>query len=484
MATVITSIGAKSATGDPVDGPLTMAVGGSGSGTPWTGTVNFSSAPTANIGDQLYYHQAYYNCTGPGSCSGPANMIYLITGISGDGLTLTVKYISGGANFDPNSLYATNNPSGSKVQPYILRFYSTPGTWNSDLENTGLYSSGDTAKGECYKDSALNQTSTIVLGNEGGNVGIAISILSVAEGQRHDGTAGSGYVINFTNTAYLSFSYDSDPGYDPTQKTVEWIDLNFGEVANGEHYAVYLSGGGAFEYTTSISHCLIHDFHHSSTDNTEMVYCNGQYSCVHNNIMYDLECEAKSAGIWLNKDEQLACNNTIYRIHSTETGASSNQSYGIYNANKNHLNISNNICVGITSTVADKHYDYYSAGGSSQARNNNLSEDSTADSYSASNGVTGVDPENLFMDSTVDGSEDLHLKNGAEALRAGADLGTSVTINSQVVVSSAFGTPINIDIDGRDRDAEGDDWDIGADQCHTCSEGGATANPAFIFFVD
>ena len=149
MATVITSIGAKSATGDPVDGPLTMAVGGSGSGTPWTGTVNFSSAPTANIGDQLYYHQAYYNCTGPGSCSGPANMIYLITGISGDGLTLTVKYISGGANFDPNSLYAANNPSGSKSQPYIVRFYSTMETWETGLDDDDLYVDGDIGKGEC-----------------------------------------------------------------------------------------------------------------------------------------------------------------------------------------------------------------------------------------------------------------------------------------------------------------------------------------------
>ena len=43
---------------------------------------------------------------------------------------------------------------------------------------------------------------------------------------------------------------------------------------------------------------------------------------------------------------------------------------------------------------------------------------------------------------------------------------------------------VNIDIDGRNRDSEGDDWDIGADQCEDCSEGGAVTNTAFMFFVD
>ena len=44
--------------------------------------------------------------------------------------------------------------------------------------------------------------------------------------------------------------------------------------------------------------------------------------------------------------------------------------------------------------------------------------------------------------------------------------------------------PINIDIDGRNRDSEGDDWDIGADQCEDCSEGGAVTNTAFMIFMD
>ena len=88
------------------------------------------------------------------------------------------------------------------------------------------------------------------------------------------------------------------------------------------------------------------------------------------------------------------------------------------------------------------------------------------------------------MDCTTAGSEDFHFKDGAQALRAGEDLGTSVTPHpGNTMASSDFGTPINIDIDGRDRDAEGDDWDIGADQCETCSDG-STGNPGFLLFLD
>ena len=71
-----------------------------------------------------------------------------------------------------------------------------------------------------------------------------------------------------------------------------------------------------------------------------------------------------------------------------------------------------------------------------------MSSDATA------SGVTSVTTADQFV-STTGGSEDLHLKAGSDAIDAGTDLGTSPT-------------GVNIDIDGRDRDAEGDTWDIGA----------------------
>ena len=77
----------------------------------------------------------------------------------------------------------------------------------------------------------------------------------------------------------------------------------------------------------------------------------------------------------------------------------------------------------------------------------NLSSDATA---AGTGSLTSKTSANQFV-STVGGSEDLHLKAGADAIDAGTDLGTTPS-------------GVEIDIDGRDRDAEGDTWDIGADE--------------------
>ena len=61
-----------------------------------------------------------------------------------------------------------------------------------------------------------------------------------------------------------------------------------------------------------------------------------------------------------------------------------------------------------------------------------------------------LNPVNLFV-STISGSEDLHLISTALTVNAGTDL----------VTTPAY---VNIDIDGRDVDALGDVWDIGADE--------------------
>ena len=72
------------------------------------------------------------------------------------------------------------------------------------------------------------------------------------------------------------------------------------------------------------------------------------------------------------------------------------------------------------------------------------------DGTESGTGSIAITAANEFV-STVGGAEDLHLKSGADCIDAGTDLGTTPT-------------GVNIDIDGRDRDAEGDTWDIGADE--------------------
>ena len=97
---------------------------------------------------------------------------------------------------------------------------------------------------------------------------------------------------------------------------------------------------------------------------------------------------------------------------------------------------------------------------------NCMSSDGTADDAGGSNNLVDKTGSDQFV-STTEGSEDLHLKEGADAIDAGVDLGT---------------TPagVNIDIDGRDRDSEGDTWDIGADEFVEDVAGGAS----FLMFVD
>ena len=478
MATVITSIGSKSTTGDPVNGQLTMS-SSSGSGTPWAGDVVFTSTPTANIGDQLYYDQAYYNCSGggPGSCSGPANMIYLITGISSDGLTLTVKYISGGANFDPNSLYATSSgASGAKSQPYVLRFYSTPGAWNTALDNASdLYDTGDSAQGELYKDSYYSVTGTINI-SKGLGQGLVRVGLTVASSQRHDGTAGSGVEFKLASSTvcgYFNLAFQNNLAI---RRLLEWVEYNgqtYGQAGCGG--AVRFYGGGGYTWFAEANHCLIHNFQWGSTDATgynNVIDGASAYYCAQNNIIYDHTTESDQDGslgvIGINCGAAygLAANNTVHDIRTYNTAR---DGYGILCADSSTKKVVNNICTSCSD-------DDFS--GAAQG-NNNLSSDSTAP---GSNSVTGASASDLFENPTR-GSEDLHLKNGAEALRAGADLGTGYTIGSDIFGGTTTAiTTLNIDIDGRNRDSEGDDWDIGADQCDTCYA--YNFAPAFLLFLD
>ena len=480
MATVITSIGSKSTHTNPVDGPLTMAVGGSGSGTPWTGTVNFSSAPTANIGDELYFHQVYYTSF---SCTGPVDVVYLITGVSGS--TLTVKYISGGTSMDPMNL-KSNSMCSAAAQPYVVRFYSTMETWETGLDDDDLYVDGDIAKGECYADTTFGATwgFTINSGNNLSSGKLYGTYLVAAESQRHDGVANTGVRIlanaSTLGSIAITLHHPTSPNVSIHQ-SFEWIeiDLNgdndFCDTASEtiRHYS-----GGNWDYSGVASHCIIHNKVGSRTKTTSTAFSmNSNYSCAHNNIVYNLTCDdchttpPGDTDVWALYQVSSSCmffNNTVYRVYIT-SGAG--EAIGIADTTSN-AHFYNNI-------VVDCEDGDFGTMGGSVTLYNNLSSDSTATGTDA---ITGKSADSLFV-STTPGSEDLGLKSGAAALRAGKDLGTGVNVGGNVFASSTTCTsPINFDIDNRDRDAQGDDWDIGADQCDTCYA--YNFAPAFLLFLD
>jgi hypothetical protein len=89
----------------------------------------------------------------------------------------------------------------------------------------------------------------------------------------------------------------------------------------------------------------------------------------------------------------------------------------------------------------------FRVGGGNVDDSNNMSSDTTAP---GANSLTGRSSSAQFV-SPTGGAVNLHLISTSEAVGAGVDLVTTPT-------------GVNIDIDGRDRDSEGDDWDMGADQ--------------------
>ena len=433
MATVTVSIGSNQS----IDTETTESCSGSG---PWV-TV-FGTTPSGiAVGDLA---------TGSDSFGG--TFIWLVTAISGDNITL--KYISGGMS--ATSPCAIGSFGGGGVITF-KRYYSTITLWEAGLDS-GLYSSSDDAVGECYNDSVFNESVTI---NGGGTVGLDSRTLSVASGQRHDGTAGNGarMVQSGNNSGRVIVSI--------ANTTVEWLELNCGGYRNdnGVAYNTDLGSDTADSTPWTCQRCIVHNLDGSSNqrgiDNTSKG--DGK---IQNNIIYNIA--GSSNTVWGIRAGRNAARN-IYNntVHDIDGSAGAANVYGILVGNSSAINVKNNIS---TNALGGSSVNECYSEGASVSPAYNLSSDATA---SGTGSLTSKAAADQFV-STTGGSEDLHLKDEADALRAGVDLGTSPA-------------GVNIDIDGRDRDSEGDDWDMGADQCEGCSEAGAaaTANPAFLLmFID
>ena len=145
MATVITSIGSKSAVGDPVNGQMTM-ISNTGSGTPWTGTLVVGSAPTANVGDMLYF-----------IANDGSNGIELWKTNGTEDGTMMVSDVYDGGSSSPNYLTVVGD---------LLYFKATDGThgyelWRSDGTVEGTILVKDIAYGG---DSGLEYSTMQAVG--------------------------------------------------------------------------------------------------------------------------------------------------------------------------------------------------------------------------------------------------------------------------------------------------------------------------------
>lgn len=324
------------------------------------------------------------------------------------------------------------------------RDYSTITLWEADLDDTGIYSSGDDAVGECYDDSAFDERVQI---NGGGTVGLGSVTLSVAAGERHDGTAGSGARIVGSSSA-IGINQEGISG-DRMVRT-EWLELDGG----GSDVGAY-DEGIIRHYDSGcrgqLRNLLIHNieqYRNGSRYGVAFYGNSNSENAVMNCILYDLENTYSSSGTMSGLSREGGTveflNNTVYGVESASNSASA---YAYNFADTAIATIKNCIGMGTANSGSGGAQDFSESSPSSAVVSHNMASDTSAYGTGSLDSKTASDQ---FI-SIVGGSEDFHLKSGADAIEAGTDLGTT-------------SSGVEIDIDGRDRDSEGDTWDIGADQ--------------------
>lgn len=331
------------------------------------------------------------------------------------------------------------------------RDYSTVTAWEADLDDTGVYSSGDDAVGEGYDDSEFDEAVTF---DGGTTVGLDSFHLTVASGERHDGTAGTGCRNIYSGSTTTVFGVTFD---DATMSaTVSWWEIaTDSSNTNQIDDLLWIEPVNSSVYHTS-HHNIVHrtygsgwktGIYHSSSS--------GGFACF-GNIVYDVQKTTGSGSAdveglidsFENKNGKLCYiyNNTVF--NTTNDGGGSGDCHGMtFSRDDDDFYVKNNIVVGTNSDGSGTVKDFQEPGHSDWDADYNLSSDTTAP---GGNSLTSKAASDQFVSISA-GSEDLHLKAGADAIDEGQDLGTTPS-------------GVEIDIDGRDRDAEGDTWDMGADE--------------------
>lgn len=329
------------------------------------------------------------------------------------------------------------------------RDYSTITAWEAD-DGGGDGLGNDDCTGNCYNDSAFDEAVTIDFS--------ANSItLTVPEAERHDGTAGTGARIVLSSKSTRHTILCQAPSI-----TVSWLEVD----DNGQSKvstpayglaAVDAAGNdGTFSWEQLIVHGVRGDssfssaFHHAQHDpgNHDILNCVG----------YDIDSPANrdAHGVYARVARSTRILNVT--IHDVHTNSSGDPAYCFQFLNDADYQIQN--CLG-TDPVNDS-----SGGqacfepsdgnaGSCTAASHNASSDATApDDSDAGTALHNITTADQYVSTSP---VDLHLKSGADCIDAGTDLGTTPS-------------GVEIDIDGRDRDAEGDTWDIGGDEYESLTQ--------------
>jgi len=308
---------------------------------------------------------------------------------------------------------AASNHSGAAYT--ISRAYNDIQSWENDRDGD-LVGENRREIGVCYNDGPFTTTTRF---SDATTDASHYMTLTVAEGQRHNGTRGSGAVID-AGGGFGASVIDVQDQY----VRIEWLEItNFKDLDRG----IYLDDSPPSDNCV-ISNLLMYDFDTGAADAPILI--RSENVVVRNCMIFD----GTQAAIWLKVGSATIENCTIFGI----TGGAS-VGDGVKQTSGSNITIRNTICVGSNDHDFDlegtvDYFDYNMYG---------TYQDFTP---SGSNDqAPPADLGDLFMSTATD-SENLHLQDsGHDAVDTGLSL------------SGDFST----DIDDEQRAGA---WDMGADE--------------------
>lgn len=324
--------------------------------------------------------------------------------------------------------------------------YTTVAAFAADLDdgtnaaiNATAYSSGDTAIAELI-DATYTQTATAAISG-GGSAGLSQIIIRPASGNKHDGTFGSGCVITCEGASAGFCNITTNVNI-----TIE--DLEFSGVGEGTYSHSYLIRRESGTATVTIQRCLLSSDGASRTSGAQ---CAGIYD----------DCNSASA--------TLRVINCIVRRFKSTPG--SNYGSGMRIPYSGNIEIDNCTITGcyvgvhgapFTPTCSVRNSLVM---GSGSADFSNAGPWDTVTSLLTGDDSLGVETTQTTTELFVNyaGGNFVPI-SGSDLIGTATDLGTTPT-------------GVNFDLKGRDRDAEGDTWDVGAIQTF---EAGGSAVPIII----
>ena len=311
----------------------------------------------------------------------------------------------------------------------ITRCYSSAAPitdWEADLDDTDLYMASDDAVGECYNDANFNEAVTIDGGGGAGNLNSVT--LSVAEGERHDGTEGTGarMLWNASESGQMGLVTPSGFG---GKYVIEWLESD----GNGYDGECFVCNSQSFTHVGVLRNLLAHGVEGGSTFNG-VISSQTRDTLIHNCVVYDGRRDTGTfmRGIYIDADQSSGgvYNCTVWDIQNQSTGNVA----GIKLSSDDTDGDIQNCISGGHSVNSGTVYDFYGESGLTYATIDYcLSSDATADDAGGTNCLINKTITDQFVSTGV--APDLHLKVDADAAKVGTILttptGVEVDIASQ-----------------------------------------------------